>query len=182
MMHALGTYTGASRNLQGDLVISFTVDDEVDLAALEATQGKQVALDIALYRNKRSLDANAYFWKLCDEIAKAVGSDKDTIYLMMLDRYGVFETVDVIAEAIPALEPLFRYTKVVDTHYADVYGPDGPATVEMAVLHCYRGSHEYDTKEMSDLISGTVSDAEALGIPTLTSKELEKIKNSWRCK
>lgn len=183
MIHATATYSGANRNLAGDIVISFTVDESVDIEALNAFGDDVLTLDVDKLRKKRSLDANAYFWRLCDLIAKAVGGDKDTVYLMMLQRYGVFETLEVIADAVPAIEALYRHVETVDTYTAERPDADGQyRPVNMAILNCYRGSHDYDTKEMSDLINGTVNDAEALGIPTLTEAELERIKGAWRAK
>jgi hypothetical protein len=38
----------------------------------------------------------------------------------------------------------------------------------------------YDTKEMSVLIDGIVSEAKELGIETLTPDELERIKSAWQ--
>ena len=43
----------------------------------------------------------------------------------------------------------------------------------------YRGSHTYDTKEMSALIDGTVADAKELGIETATPNELMRMKQEW---
>ena len=43
----------------------------------------------------------------------------------------------------------------------------------------YRGSHTYDTKEMSILIDGTVADAKELGIETMTPMELAEMKERW---
>ena len=43
----------------------------------------------------------------------------------------------------------------------------------------YRGSHTYDTKEMSILIDGTVADAKELGIETMTPAELAEMKERW---
>ena len=43
----------------------------------------------------------------------------------------------------------------------------------------YRGSHTYDTKEMSVLIDGTVADAKELGIETVTPTELAEMKERW---
>ena len=42
-----------------------------------------------------------------------------------------------------------------------------------------RGSHTYDTKEMSRLIDGAVFEAQALGIETLPPDELERMKQQW---
>jgi hypothetical protein len=43
-----------------------------------------------------------------------------------------------------------------------------------------RGSHTYDSREMSRLIDGTVSEAKELGIETLSPAELERMKQQWR--
>lgn len=42
-----------------------------------------------------------------------------------------------------------------------------------------RGSHTYDTKEMSVLIDGTVQEAKQLGIETLPPDELRRMKEQW---
>ena len=52
---------------------------------------------------------------------------------------------------------------------------DGVATF----YKIYRGSHTYDTKEMSVLIDGTVADAKELGIETLPPAELQAMKERW---
>jgi 16S rRNA U1498 N3-methylase RsmE len=49
-------------------------------------------------------------------------------------------------------------------------------TVKMAVM---RGSHTYNTAEMSRLIDATVEEAKELGVETLTPDQLERMKASW---
>lgn len=50
---------------------------------------------------------------------------------------------------------------------------------KLTVYKIYRGSHTYDTKEMSVLIDGTVADAKELGIDTITPAELQEMKERW---
>lgn len=47
-------------------------------------------LDAELKRHheKRSLDANAYYWLLIGKIGKVTGDNKNRIHNVMLDRYG----------------------------------------------------------------------------------------------
>ena len=45
-----------------------------------------------------------------------------------------------------------------------------------------RGSHTYDTKEMSELIKGTVAEAKELGIETATPQEIKEMEERWRAK
>ena len=44
---------------------------------------------------------------------------------------------------------------------------------------CYYGSSTYDTKEMSVLIDGIVSECKDLDIEVLPPDELQKIKETW---
>ena len=44
----------------------------------------------------------------------------------------------------------------------------------------YKGTSEYNTKEMSIFIDGVVQEAKQLGIETKTPKELEEMKERWK--
>lgn len=44
----------------------------------------------------------------------------------------------------------------------------------------YKGSSEYDSKEMSILIDGIISEAEELGIETLPPHEIQRLKEMWQ--
>lgn len=180
-MHTLGEYKSAQRDLDGGLCVTFTIDDEREtLAKLEELKDKKLVLEFKKYNPKRSLNANAYFWLLCDKIAKVLGSDKDTIYLLQLKRYGTYEAIEVIAEAQKYIEPLYRVIEV--DHYfhnamVDDSGHDYVA--KMASLRCYIGSSHYDSKEMADLINGTVNDCHDLGIETWTPEEINNLVLHW---
>lgn len=170
MIHTLGDYKGASRDLEGNLIISFCINDDLKLIEkLEKLKDEELTIEVDKFRSKRSLNANAYFWKLCDQIARALGSDKDTIYLLQLSKYGIFEDVRVIKEAEEHIRNAFRYVDDLtegDSEYKD--------------LRCYIGSSQYNTKEMSDLINGTVNDAKDLGIDTWSKEELDALVKAWK--
>ena len=54
---------------------------------------------------------------------------------------------------------------------------------ESCKVRCYFGSSTYNVSEMSDLINGTVQDAEALGIDTASPEEIEHMISLWKgCK
>ena len=44
----------------------------------------------------------------------------------------------------------------------------------------YRGSHTYDSYEMSKLIEGTVADAKEQGIDTKTPDEIRRMVSAWQ--
>ena len=49
----------------------------------------------------------------------------------------------------------------------------------MVIYQVYRGSHTYDTKEMSILIGGTVQEAKDLDIETMPPDELERMMKAY---
>lgn len=167
-MHTIGRFVTAGRTIEGDLSITLAVDD-TELQEIDKLKDTDLVIDIKKYREKRSLNANAYFWKLCDLIAKKLGSDKDTIYLLQLSKYGVFVDIDIHRDALPALRDKFRYVEDFDDGY----------TGEHTTARCYFGSSQYDKKEMSELIEGTVTDAHDLGIETYTDEEINSLIENW---
>lgn len=169
-MKIIGNYSGASRDLKGNLIISFAVDGDAEMIQkLESIKDDDLDIDVDKHRRKRSLSANAYFWVLCDQIAKKINSDKDSIYKLQLSKYGVFVDVEIWSDAVEAFKREFRYIEELD----DGYG-------ETQIIRCYLGSSKYNTKEMSELINGTVQDAKDMGIETWDQGEIDALVKAWK--
>lgn len=147
---------------------------EIDDLRRHIEQGKHLSVEVKKYRQKRSLDANAYAWVLMSKIADALRSSKEEVYIQMLERYGQREPklLSVVADAV---DMIYRAT---DNHCTVVGESElnGKLFKHMAIL---RGSSTYDTKEMSILIDGIVSEAKELGIETATPMELSRLKEEW---
>ncbi len=126
---------------------------------------KKYDVEIKQHREKRSLNANSYCWKLCTEIADVLNSDKDSIYLLMLKRYGVSDLV------------AFR-NEVSIQDYVKYYEVDSE-TDKFTWYKIFKGSSQYDTKEMSVLLNGIVSECKEIGIPTKEDIELERMIREW---
>ena len=131
-----------------------------------------VDVEIKVHRERRSLDANAYLWVLLHKIAVAVKSTKEEIYLQMIKRYGQFAPIVCPLSKAEAIKRTFRNTE--DIGEITVNGKTGFQFLG------YPGSSTYDTKEMSELIDGVVSECKELGIETLTPQELAKMKEEWK--
>lgn len=152
--------------------------DDMDLQDFEKFKDADLVIDVKRFNEKRSINANAYLWKVCDEIAKALGSDKDTIYLMMLRDFGIFDDIEVPARAVPVVTAACRLTEELYRHHID--SVDG--CIEMVGIRCYKGSHEYDRAEFSRLLDGTIQSAHDIGISTWSDEEIERLLNSWEAK
>jgi len=137
--------------------LSLSINEDIR-GAYEKLRDCDLSIEIKKYRDKRSLAANNYFWQLLDKMAKALRTTKDELYLRQLRKYGVFEYIVCTEKAYEALVERWRLVERVNE--IDVNGTDAVQT------RCYFGSSTYNSKEMSDLINGTVDDAKELEIET----------------
>lgn len=155
-------------------LVTFEVD--VTPSIYDETKDKPLSIDVKPYRQKRSLNANAYFHLLVGRIAGVRNVSHTEVHNWMIRDYGQIDTdmnVLIMRDDIPwdrldtiHLKPTSG-TRVLD---------DGKL---YRVYYVMRGSHTYDTKEMSILIDGVVNEAKELGIETLTPDELERMKAAW---
>lgn len=147
-----------------------------ELKKLQDWQLDETTLTIKIdkYRRKRSLTANAYLWVLLQKMAEVLKTDKDSLYLEMLDRYGVFTHLIVKPEVVDRVKAEWRTVRELGE--VTVHGKTG------IQLQCYFGSSSYDTKEMAVLIDGVVSECKELDIEVLPPDELAMLKNLWEGK
>jgi len=162
--------------LQGvdGLKLLMTIEGKVRPEVLEriANGRRPWRVTIKVWRDKRSLDANAYIWLLLGKMAVVLRTDKDELYLDMLRRYGRFVMLTIFdPAAVDVMSRTYRLCRSMGE--VKVGGKIG------IQLQCYIGSSRYDTKEMSVLIDGVVSECQELGIETRTPEELAKMKAEW---
>lgn len=132
-------------------------------------QDQEELFEIKEYKEKRSLNANNYAWKLITEIGNVLRLSKEDVYLRMLEDYGQSEMISVLENI--NVDGYFKYYKAVGTSTLN-----GKVFVHYKI---YKGTSEYNTKEMSIFIDGVVQEAKELGIETKTPRELEELKRMW---
>lgn len=130
---------------------------------------KEGNYEIERRRKKRSLDANALCWKVCTEIANVLRTDKDSIYIDMLKKYGQSDIVSVVSAV-----DVRGYFK-----YYDEWGKGHVNGKEFTHYKVYKGSSEYDTREMSILLDGIISEAKALDIDVISEREKSLLLMEW---
>lgn len=169
-------FSGKMKNLTFDhttkkALLTLSINEEADAKRLVCSELRdaEVSVKIDKHRKKRSLNANSYAWKLIGEISDILRASKNEIYLLMLKRYGQSEMVSVLAAV-----PMDRYFK-----YFEEAGESRLNGKLFKHYRIYKGSSEFDTREMSVFIDGIVSEAKALGIQTETPEELLNIKSLW---
>lgn len=164
-----------TRELNGDFEITLKVpkEEKSNVEPLNSllNDDKIKTCVISHKKKRRSLNANAYFWSLCTEIANALRMSKEEVYLCMLKRYGQSSVVSVVDDAVP--------TFLKGVKYAEEFGHGTVNGKQFTHLKVFVGSSEYDTREMAILIDGIVSECKGLNICTINPAEIEQLKDNW---
>lgn len=162
----------------GKWVVSFSVD-HLSEEGINGMADKDLDISAKQHKEKRSLNANAYFHVLVGKIAEVIGAANVEVKNRLIREYGAYEYMD---DHIPTYLIRSEYEDAIlrkdGVHFITV-GYEHISGVDYARMAVMRGSHTYDTKEMSRLIDGTVQEAKGLGIETMPPEELERMINRW---
>ena len=137
-------------------------------------QDKLYDIEIKEHREKRSLQANSYYWALLNELAAACQISDDEAHLMLLRRYGTVAT-DEQGQAI-IISSQSDMDNPEDGVYCKYIGDGWVGNKRFRHYKLIKGSRYYDSKEMSRLINGLVSECKEIGIETLTPEELARLR------
>lgn len=138
--------------------------------------------DIKEHKERRSLDSNAFFHTLADKLRFKIDPmpwSMAHIKNHLITSYGQVERdEDGNIVYIKANIPAEKMQEVEYLHCLPVkYESD-----TVVIYRVYRGSHTYNSKEMSQLIAGTVDECQRVGIETATPAELARMAELWRVK
>jgi hypothetical protein len=170
-MQFTGSIADISFDISGKPRATLLINERNDfLDGVDSLRDIKLTIDLKKFRNKRSLNANAYAWLLIGKIADSIRAGKDEVYLKMLKRYGQSELVSVLSH-IP-VEHYFRYYE--EAGESDLNGKS------FKHYRVFKGSSEFDTREMSVFIDGICSEAKSLGIQTETPEQIANMVSLWR--
>ena len=139
---------------------------------------KVLDCEIKQHREKRSLDANAYYWSLIGQYADWMRLPKQRVHNMMLEAYGQ-EMIHEGTLCTAILPDGDWYLDLVDYHLRKtgktITGTEGQTLRVYKIIY---GSHTYDSYEMAVLIDGLISEIQGSGaqIETMTPRELATLK------
>lgn len=135
---------------------------------------KAYQLVIKLFRKKRSNDANALYWEMCGQLARATNDTTDNIYLRHIRDIANYDTLCMLTDAVPDFERRWKSNhkgRMIETRESKIPG----CTTVLA----YYGSSDFDTREMSRLIDNCLQDCEAAGVEVMSEREISLLKDGW---
>ena len=165
----------------GKAKISLFLDTkQLDIVEQLKSENK-LNIELKKYRKKRSLDANAYCWVLCDKLAKELSKDgtpitKENVYKDAICAIGTFEPMIVQEKAID------KFKRIWEEQGLGFIVQEVSRKDKCVKVNCYYGSSTYDTKEMSLIINLLVDMAKQIGIETKTKQEIDSMLESWGAK
>ena len=133
---------------------------------------KRLTVQFAWYREKRSLNANAYFHVLVGKIAEKTRQSDTEVKRQLVFDYGTQLGVIALESGMQPEKAGVEYAKPIN----EFTSPKGKQCTQYMI---YKQTRKLDTAEMARLIDGAVSEAQQLGIETKTPAELDKIKSLW---
>ena len=138
---------------------------------------KDIRVEIKVWREPRSKDANAYFHVLVNKIAEAQCLGDDEVKRSLVVEYGALARDDdgqLIGAMLPAgadIDQFYPYTRMYKSRILD--------GKEYECYLFYKRTHTLDSKEMARLIDGTIYVARGLGIDTDTPEQIARYKEEW---
>lgn len=137
-------------------------------------QNRLYDVEIKQHREKRSLDANSFYWLMVGELAKAIGDAPENIYRRHIRDIGNYETICMKTEAVE------DFTR----HWTSNHLGRFVETRESKLLGCttvlaFYGSSDFSKSEMSRLIDNCLQDCEATGIDTTPQDKISLLLEEW---
>lgn len=170
-------------NRDGKPLVTFEISERASaLAMVDKLNSNLLTLKVDKFRKRRSLDANAYLWKLCSLIADKLSEDgvphtKEEIYQKAIKARGIYREqgelpIEFAKTSRTAWEMLGTgwVTEQVD------FEPDG----DRVIVRYYYGSSQYNTKQMSRVIDWLVDECRQQNIPTKSQEEIDSLLKTWR--
>ena len=138
---------------------------------------QELDVEIKKHREKRSMNANAYFHILINKIAAETGESDDAVKQRLVVSYGVVDTDEdgmKIGFKLPAgvnVSKIYPYVRCFDTR------EENGKSFKCYLV--YKHTSDMDTKEMARLIDGAITEARELGIETDTPEQISRYKEAW---
>ena len=140
----------------------------------ELKNENKLNFELKKYKEKRSLDANAYMWVLVSKLQEKLDIPKEDIYKDAIKNIGVYEVIPVKNEAVERFVQAWKHNGlgwICETTTSKLEG--------FTNVLAFYGSSTYNTKEMSRLIDLIVQECQQLNIETKSKSEIDSLLSQW---
>ena len=155
-----------------------TMADEMEAANtfLELRSVGDLEVTIKKFHKRRSLDANAYMWKLLGELAKKLETTSEELYRHYVSQYGIYKDFLLTESEAKTMIALWEKQGLG----WPVEKLDFATNGDRVIYRAYYGTSVYTSKQLSRILDAVSEDAKEAGIETMTPNQLEILKVVWR--
>lgn len=163
------------KTLGYNVLIPAPRDEELNTLNADA----EYTVSITKKNKRRSLNANAYAWVLCEKIAHELSRNsyisKNDVYKRVIQEVGTFTYLPIKNDAVG------RFIEIWHGHGLGWHAEDaGPAKTEgYTIVRAYHGSSVYTVDEMRRLIDALVDECSQLKIPLENNDYINSLINEW---
>ena len=162
---------------KGNPIITIELNERMPALKMvdELHDAEKISIKIAKFKQKRSLDANAYCWTLIGKLAEKLNVPRADIYRQAIKEIGGnSDTVCVQDKAVASLRDGWERNGIgwqTDTMPSKI---DGCTNVIL-----YYGSSTYDSAQMARLISIIQDECRQQNIEVKSKEELDSLLGQW---
>lgn len=130
--------------------------------------------EIKEHREKRSIDANNFYWMMCGKLAQAINEPPEEVYKRHIKDIGNYEVLCVQDKAVGDFTRRWcsnHLGRFVETRDSKIFG--------CTTLLAYYGSSDFDKTQMSRLIDNCIQDCQAVGVETWPEDKVALLKEEW---
>ena len=177
MYELTGKIAGVSFSIDGMPLIALQLNERKSALAMldELKSLEKLTVKLDKFKQKRSLDANAYCWVLIGKIAEKTNVSKEEVYKEAIRGIGGnYEIVCVQDKALESLCQMWQRNGigwVTDTMPSKIEGCTN--------VFLYYGSSCFSVEQMRLFIDFIKQDCDALGIETKSQAEIDSLLHSW---
>lgn len=134
---------------------------------------EKLTIKIDKYKERRSLNANAYFHSLVNRLGRYFNISDDEMKIKINLQYGTIAKDDngkILGAKVPKGMDIKKYYP-----YAKWYKDDEGFDCYLF----YKRTHELNTLEFSQLLNGVVQECKDVGIQTLDDIEIQRLINEY---
>lgn len=159
----------------GHKLLTYEVLSDETTESLEALQDKELRLTAKRWREKRSIDANSYYWQLISQLARKLKISTARCHNIMLRRSGVPELIDGLTVYILLPDTDKAEEQALESaayHLSPTSKTDWNKDGRVRSYMLLKPSHEMDSEEFSGLVSNLAEECKEQGIETMTPDEI----------
>lgn len=161
----------------GKMILSLEINEQRDLLEGydELFSKEKISIELKPFKEKRSLNANAYLWKLIGELAAVLNLGNEEVYRHYIRDMGVYEIIPVRSDAVERFCVAWRREGI--GWLAEPMRDS--KLVGYVNLMCFYGSSVYDKSEFSRILNQVVEDCKIQGIQTEPQERIDALVEAY---